>query len=295
MLELGRDVLIRNGRRVRAMPGAAIRVDVRVRGLREGSVDLAPLMRAGCPVDGRANQRVAERHPGGERQQIFRFENVSSGRRDPEPVVPRARPASGRRRVSRRHEQQAARSLGQPLQPEQEALLDAGGDGARPGADRIRPRAGLRTSRAAAPAMRAGSRESRRRSSRARAHRGEPAGPNQAAPAHRDDQGRHVKLRQTGERLTHLSCREDERDLLREEPPGHERQGPRGGDVEPLGVVDDAEKWLLGRLGQQPEDRQATRNRSGAGPELSPNATSSASCWGCARRSSGSRNGEHSC
>ena len=33
----------------------------------------------------------------------------------------------------------------------------------------------------------------------------------------------------------------------------------------------------------------------GAGPALSPNATPSASCWGCGRRSISSRNGEHSC
>ena len=129
MLQLGRDVLIRDGRRVRAIPGATIRVDVRVRGLRESSVDLAPLLRAGCPVDGRANERVAKRHSGGERQQTFRFQNVSSGRRDPEPVCCSPHKRRVADRVRRRHEQQAARSPGQPLQPPQEAFLDAGGDG----------------------------------------------------------------------------------------------------------------------------------------------------------------------
>ena len=71
-------------------------------------------------------------------------------------------------------------------------------------------------------------------------------------------EGRHVKLRQIGERLTHFSCREHERDPLGEQSARHEGQRARGGDVEPLGVVHDAEKrLLLGRLGQQPKDRQA--------------------------------------
>ena len=114
MLQLGRDVFIRDGRRVCAVPGAAIRVDIRIRGLREGSVNLAPLLRVGCPVDGRANERVAERHSGEERQQTFRFQNICGGRRDLEPVCRAPHKRRVADRVRRRHEQQAARSLGQP-------------------------------------------------------------------------------------------------------------------------------------------------------------------------------------
>ena len=59
---------------------------------------------------------------------------------------------------------------------------------------------------------------------------------------------------------------------LRQEPPRHERERLRGHPVEPLRVVDDAyERLLLGRVGQQAQDRQsheeAIRRRSGAEAE----------------------------
>jgi len=240
------------------MPGAAIRVGVRVRGLRERPVDLTPLLRGGRPVDGRADERVAECHSGGERQQAFRFQNVCGGRRDPEPFCRAPHQRRVADRVRSRHEQEAARIPRQPLQSPHEALLDAGGDG-----------------------------HSRRQTEAARElGRGQPAwqfeqcervptglsdDPLQHAliQARRQDrlqqrpriamtEGHHVKLRQIGERLTHFSGREHEGDPLGEQSARHEGQRPRGGDVEPLGVVHDAEQRpLLGRLGQQPEDRQA--------------------------------------
>ena len=100
-------------------------------------------------------------------------------------------------------------------------------------------------------------------------------------------QGLDVKLRQSGERVAQLSCREHERDLLRQQAASHERERPRRRTIEPLRVIDDTEERpLLRGLGQQAEDRQSDQERIRAlARALSPNATPSASRWGCGRRS----------
>ena len=74
-----------------------------------------------------------------------------------------------------------------------------------------------------------------------------------AEPA--DDQ-----LRQAGELVdvAGLAHGEHQRDPLGQQAPRHERQRLRGGPIEPLRVVDQAdERLLLGHLGQQAQDRQA--------------------------------------
>ena len=81
-----------------------------------------------------------------------------------------------------------------------------------------------------------------------------------------------VELREAGERVAQLARREHERDPLRQQAASHERERARRRTVEPLRVVDDAqERLLLGGLGQQAEDRQPDeeriRRRSGAEPE----------------------------
>ena len=51
-------------------------------------------------------------------------------------------------------------------------------------------------------------------------------------------------------------------DLLRQQAASHERQRPRRRLVQPLGVIDNSEERpLLGRLGQQAEDRQSNQER----------------------------------
>src|SRR4051794_25636396 len=58
MLQFRGNVLIGGRRRLRSVPGAAVGVDFGIGRLRKRAVDLAPLVRAGCPVDSRPNQWV---------------------------------------------------------------------------------------------------------------------------------------------------------------------------------------------------------------------------------------------
>ena len=85
-------------------------------------------------------------------------------------------------------------------------------------------------------------------------------------------QGLDAKLRQSRERVAQLASREHERDLLRQQATGHERERARRRTVEPLRVIDDtSERPLLRSLGQQAEGRQSDQERirrlSGTQPE----------------------------
>ena len=72
-LELGGHLLVGHGRRLRTVPRAAIRVDLRIGCLRERAVGLAPLARLGRPVHRRAHERMAEHHRAVQRQQALRL------------------------------------------------------------------------------------------------------------------------------------------------------------------------------------------------------------------------------
>ena len=109
-LELCGDVLVGHGRRLRPVPGAAIRVDLRIGRFRQRAVDLAALLRPGRSVDGRANQRMTEHHSRRRASSRPSDSTAVRGRLgDPEPL---GRPPHERRiadRVGRRDEQQAPR------------------------------------------------------------------------------------------------------------------------------------------------------------------------------------------
>ena len=71
-----------------------------------------------------------------------------------------------------------------------------------------------------------------------------------------------MELRQAGERVAQLSCREKERDPLRQQTARHEGQHPRGRTIEPLRVINDTqERLLFGGLGQQAKDGQSDQER----------------------------------
>ncbi len=75
-------------------------------------------------------------------------------------------------------------------------------------------------------------------------------------------QGRDAKLGQSRERVTQLASREHERDLLRQQAAGHERERARRCTIEPLPVIHDAQQRpLLGRLREQTEGRQSDEKR----------------------------------
>ena len=67
----------------------------------------------------------------------------------------------------------------------------------------------------------------------------------------------HEHLRELGEARGVVADREHEGDVVRQQPPGDERERVRGGAIEPLRVVDDAQHGsLLGRVRQQVQDRE---------------------------------------
>ncbi|HWD76182.1 MAG TPA: hypothetical protein VG371_13655 [Solirubrobacteraceae bacterium] len=71
-----------------------------------------------------------------------------------------------------------------------------------------------------------------------------------------------MKRRKALERVVDLARGEHERDLLRQQAASHERKRPRRRVVQPVRVVDTSqERTLLGRLGQQAEDRQSNQER----------------------------------
>ena len=82
-----------------------------------------------------------------------------------------------------------------------------------------------------------------------------------------------AQIRESGElvRLERLTDREHKDDRLRLHPPCHEGQHLRGGAIEPLGVVDQAQKRpFVGRLGQQAEHRETDQESIGPGPRAQP-------------------------
>ena len=81
-----------------------------------------------------------------------------------------------------------------------------------------------------------------------------------------------AKLRQSRERVAELASREHERDLLRQQAAGHERERARRRTIEPLRVIDETqERPLLRSLRQQAEGRESDQERirslSGTQPE----------------------------
>ena len=168
-------------------------------------------------------------------------------------------------------------------------VLDAGPPAApRPGARSRRP-APPASVRAAAPAAPAGCRASRRRSGR------EPAssiGPQttESSSARASASARPRRRAPAARPASSLGVAhgEDQRDRLRQQPPGDEREGLRRRAVEPLRVVDQADQRLLARpprtAGSAPPARPGTvrrgpgargRTRSAAHPAAAPGSRSS--------------------
>ena len=100
-------------------------------------------------------------------------------------------------------------------------------------------------------------------------------------------EGLNAELGQADERVAELPCREHDRYLLGEQAACHECQGPGRRAIEPLGVVSQAQEWLLlGGLGQQAQGRQPDQELIWCRPRNRlPNTIPSASRWGSGRRS----------
>ena len=164
----------RLGRRVRAVPGAAIGIDLRIGRLRQRPVRAPALLRGCRPVDRRAHERMTKPHPRAE------LEQTRLGRRrrrlgaDPEPLGRAPQQHRLADRLGRRDQQQPLRLRRERLEPPPEALLDPTRQSAARPACPNPPASSAASARAAAPAAPADCRASRRRSGRAPAR---PAAP----------------------------------------------------------------------------------------------------------------------
>jgi hypothetical protein len=84
-------------------------------------------------------------------------------------------------------------------------------------------------------------------------------------------EGIDLELRQAGEQLAGLPRREEQRDLLRREAPGHERERLRRGVIQPLRIVDDGEeRALVGRRRHQGVHREADQGAARHAPAGEP-------------------------
>ena len=123
-LQLGGDVLVEPGCRLRAVPGAAIRIDVGIGGIGERAVHVPTVLRRASAVDRRTHERMTEAHLRAEFNQSHGGRRRGRVRPDAEPG---GRPPHQHRipcRLSRRDEKQESRRRRERRQPLPEALLD---------------------------------------------------------------------------------------------------------------------------------------------------------------------------
>ncbi len=263
-LELVGDLLVRPLSGVRAVPGTAIRFETGVGHLRQRCVRAPALALRRRPIDGRPHQRMPEANLRPDVEQAVLGRGRDRRVRDPEPLggAPHDRRISSRFR--RRDQEQEPRLLGQLVEPALETLLDPARQ-----RDQIR--------HPEPPGQLGGRKPSRELQQRERVPPGLGDDPvaNAVVEAAGDDgrkQGARIfvvqpveeKLRQAAQlrRRAGLAHGEHERDGFRKEAPGHEPEYLARGFVQPLGVLDDAEKRLFvgdpGEEGQGPERHEET-------------------------------------
>ena len=243
----------------------------------------------GCPVHRRTRQRMTEDDPGTQVQQAVRLQRSRRRLGDPEPLPPRATRAQRSPVGSAAASSNRRRPSGGTLASRRAKCSSIRADSGS-AAGQTEPTRELRRRHAARQlqAARADSRASRRRCARALGHPREPAGRTPAGPAHRGVPG--VRRRPRGSPpsvVAALAGREQQRDPLRQQPPGDERERPsRRIDPATARRRPRREGALLGRLRQQTEHREPDEERIRApARHCSPNATASASRCGSGRRS----------
>ena len=154
-LELTGDRSSRGGRRVRVMPGAAIRIHLGIGRLGQRAVHLLALGHGRRPVHRRAHQRMAEAHAGAERDQLRHLGRRRRLGRDPEPLGRAPEQGHVADRLGRRGQQEPPRVGRERLEAAPEAPLDPPRQRVAGRAARTLPPARQASGRGAAPATRA--------------------------------------------------------------------------------------------------------------------------------------------
>ena len=259
-LQLGGDLLVEPGRRLGAVPGAAIGIGVGVRGLREGLVDAPADLRRGRSVHRGPHQRMAEAHLGAELDQLRVGGRGARACVDPQRGGRLPQQERITHRLGRRDQEQKPRRRRQVRQALLEPLLDAAGQ-RRPAVqpEPARQLGGCAAARQLQQRQRVAVRLGHDPIADALVERTRHHGLQQCVritvlqPA--DEKFREpLEMRLAG-RLAHG---EDQPDRLGPQTARHERERLRRRPVEPLRIVHDADQRpVLRRVGQQAQGRQA--------------------------------------
>ena len=280
-------------RRRGARPGDRDRP--RIGGVGQRPVRLPPFARRCTAVKGRAHQRMTKPHPAVHVDQPVGLRGLERPGVDRESLrgPPQQRWIASW--LSRRHEQQPPSVLRQRLEAPREAALDPSGQRQRAG----QPEAARQLPCAEPP------RELQQRQGIPPRLNDDLFGdpPVQTTRNDRGQEGTRIgipeplerQLRQTRERVAWLTRSEQHHHRLRQHPPRHERQRLRRRLVQPLRIVNDAQKRpLLRHLRQQAQHRQTNQEPVGHRTGAQPKRVSSASRCGPGTRSSRSSIGAHS-
>ena len=250
-------------------------------------MNCAALRRRRRPVDARSHERVAERHSLPDREQPVCLGRARRRCRDSESLgrAPDQQSVAGRLR--RRDEQQLPRLLGQRLETPQKALLDPPGQPGAPTESEAARQLRRGESPRAARAAQAGCPASRPRSGHATAFieqtRTAELNSARASPSPKPTKR---KLWQAAKLLAPARARRTPARPARRAAGARRTQHLRGCVIQPLGIVHDANRAAPPRLPTSSVSTASpTRNRSGAGPPLTPNDRRSASRCGAGSRS----------
>ena len=288
-LELGGDLGVRPGGRLRAMPGAAIGVDPRIGRLRQRPVHAPAFLGRPGAVDRRTDQRMPEQHARARLEQARLARGRRSRRARARVARPRAGPAPNPRTAPppRRAAAAACRAA---------ALRDGAGSCLRcvlttesHRATRSRRRARRACDRAAARAAPAGCRASRRRSDRAPARPAVRRSPCRGASARRA--ARRPSIVSSGSPASSCSAPESRAAKTSATDSASRRRATNASASAEArsSHCTSSTTQTNGRSSAASESRlrtdRPTRRRSGGVPALRPNAVRSALCCGGGIRS----------
>ena len=264
--QVGCDVLVGSRCRMGPMPGAPIGVHLTVRHVGERTMNGPAVSDTARPVGRGANQRMTEPHPRTELDQPFVLGRCFGVSPDPESLggaLQQGRIAQG---FGGGDQQQSLRLLRKRPDAPDEAVLDL---------PRQRPRAGKRE--AARQLGRGQAAGQLQQGERVAAGLGDDPVPHplvEPPGTCRVQQGASISVAQTTDRpfrqplqlqrVARLAYGEHQGDGLSQQPPRDEREDLRRDPVEPLRVVDQADKRsLLGHRRQQAQHRQADQETIG--------------------------------
>ena len=236
----------------------------------------------GCrAVDRGAHKRMAEAHPGADLEQPGRLRPPRSATpviHEPLGRAPHQRRIAGG--IGRRDDQEPLSVLRQRLGAAARSAARSDRQATQRPANRSRPPAARGESPVAARATPTGCRAPRPGADRRRASSSRPGSPRPGGRAHRHPASPSTTSSGTpGELVARLARDEQQHHRLREQPARHEHQRLRRGPVQPLRIVDHAQKRAILRAPRRAGSRSPGRREADPAPRRR-----SARTWSLGRR-----------